>query len=78
MIKLKAEKQRIARNLQTEIAKIARALENDLQIARTREASLSRGCQERKAELAQANEAEVGLNTLERDAEANRCSSTNS
>lgn len=72
MIQLKAEKERLQQKIKSEIGKIASALENDLQIALNREAALSGDLERMKAEMAQENEASVGLNTLVREAEANR------
>jgi polysaccharide biosynthesis transport protein len=72
MIQLKAEKESLQQNIKSEIGKIARALENDLQSLLNREAALSGDLERMKAKMAQANEASVGLNTLDREAEANR------
>lgn len=72
MIQLQAEKARFRQKIAKEIDKIVRGIENDLQIARKREAALAHDLNTLKAELAQANQASVGLHMLQRDAEANR------
>jgi exopolysaccharide transport family protein len=72
MIQLQAERDRFRQKVRSEIAKIVRGLENELQVARAREAALSGDLQNVKSNMAQANQASVGLNTLEREAEANR------
>jgi capsular exopolysaccharide synthesis family protein len=72
MIQLQAEKNRFRQKINSEIGKIVRGMENDLQIARKRESSLAHDLNNLKSEMAQANQASVGLHMLQRDAEANR------
>ncbi len=72
MIQLQAEKTRFRQKISKEIDKIVRGIENDLQVARKRENALAQDLNGLKGEMAQANQASVGLHMLERDAEANR------
>ncbi len=72
MIQLQAEKTRFHQKISNEINKIVQGIENNLQVARNRENALSQDLRGLKGEMAQANQASVGLHTLERDAEANR------
>ena len=72
MLQLQAEKKRFHQKVRAEIAKIVAGLENDVEVARSREAALIRDQEALKREMAQANEASVGLNALQRDAEASR------
>lgn len=72
MVQLRAEKQRVRDRLREEIGKIASSLENELQIVRGREKALRGDLQTVKVDMAQANDATVGLRTLEREADANR------
>jgi capsular exopolysaccharide synthesis family protein len=72
MINLKAEKARFQKTVELEVQKIAEALRNSVEIARLREASIQRNLATVKDEMTTANQAGVQLNSLERDAEANR------
>lgn len=72
MQQLQAERQRLRERLQVEIGRIVRGLENDAAVARARETALGRDLQAVKGQLAAANQASVGLNSLKREAEANR------
>lgn len=72
MIQLRAEKQRLEQKVQDEIDKIAQGLENDLSVARDREAALQRDVRGVKDEVSRQNAAAVGLRLLESEAEANK------
>jgi capsular exopolysaccharide synthesis family protein len=72
MIQLRAEKERLQEKLELEIRKIVSALENEVQVRRDREAALRRDQQALKSEIAQAHQASVGLESLQRNAEASR------
>jgi polysaccharide biosynthesis transport protein len=72
MVQLQAEKKRFQQKVRAEINKIVNGLENEVEVARSREAALSHDQEALKRQMAQANEASVGLNSLQRDAEANR------
>lgn len=72
MLEIQAERQRLRERLQVEVGRILRGLENEAAVARAREAALGRDLQGVKGQLAAANEASVGLNSLRREAEANR------
>jgi capsular exopolysaccharide synthesis family protein len=72
LIQLRAEKQRLEEKMQTEIRRIAVSLNNQAQMARDRENSLQGNLQNVKALMANANEASIGLRTLERQAEASK------
>lgn len=72
MINLKAEKSRFRKTIQLEVQKIAESLRNSVEIARLREASIEKNLTALKEDMTTANEASVQLNSLQRDAEANR------
>lgn len=72
MVQLQAEKKRFQQKVRAEINKIVAGLENEVEVARSREAALSHDQEVLKRQMAQANEASVGLNALQRDAEASR------
>lgn len=72
IIQLRAEKQKLQQNLAKEVHKIVLRLENDVEVARRREAALAKDVVELKRELTNANRDSVNLRTLERDAEASR------
>lgn len=72
MINLKAEKERFRKTVELEVQKIAEALRNSVEIARLRVASIEKNLDALKEEVTTANEAGVRMNSLERDAEANR------
>jgi len=72
MINLKAEKARFRKTVELEVRKIADALQNSVEIARLRKASIEKNLAALKEEMTTANEAGVRMNSLERDAEANR------
>jgi capsular exopolysaccharide synthesis family protein len=72
MIQLRAERNRFRDKVRAEVIKIMRSEEHDVQVAREREAAISRDLDALKKDMAQSNEAMVGLHSLERDAEANR------
>jgi polysaccharide biosynthesis transport protein len=72
MIQLQAEKKRLKEKLRLEIGKIVSGLENEVQVVRGREAALNRDIQALKTQMVQANQASIGLDSLERNAEAKR------
>jgi capsular exopolysaccharide synthesis family protein len=72
MIQLQAEKRRLKDKVREEIRRITIGLENEVKVARSREAALNRDLQALKSQLAQSNQASVGLHSLERQAEASR------
>lgn len=72
MIALRAEKERLQDKIRLEIRKVASSIETQAQMARDRENALQASLQNVKATMAQANEALVGLRTLERQAEADK------
>lgn len=72
MINLWAEASDLQQKIDDEVDKIVRGLENEVEIARAREASLSRSLEQLKARAAEANQDEVQLRALEREAEASR------
>lgn len=72
MIQLRAEAQDIDQRIDAEVNKILAGLRNDYNIARARERSLQQSLDELKDTVAQANQNEVELRALEREAEASR------
>lgn len=72
MIQLQAEKKRLNERLKLEIGKIISNLENSFMVLRGRESALNTDVERAKLQLAQANQASVGLESLERNAEASR------
>lgn len=72
MINLRAEKERFRKTIELEVQKIAEGLRNGAEIARLRVASIEKNLEALKTDMTTANEAGVQLNSLERDAEANR------
>jgi succinoglycan biosynthesis transport protein ExoP len=71
MIQLQAEKQRFKEAVETEVKKLLRNLDSEVIVARKREKALSDKLSQVKADLATANQAYAGLNSLERIAESN-------
>ena len=71
MIQLQAEKQRFKEVVENEVKKLLRNLDNEVTVARKREKTLSDKLSQVKADLATANQAYAGLNSLERIAESN-------
>lgn len=72
MIQLQAERQRFREKLQVEIAKIVQRAENEVLVARGREAALQRDLASVKGDMTQSNQAAIGLRALEREADANK------
>jgi succinoglycan biosynthesis transport protein ExoP len=72
MMQLRAEKQRLEQKVRVEINKIAQGLENELSVARDREAALKRDVEGVKDEASRQNMASVGLRLLQREVEANK------
>lgn len=72
MIQLRAELRDIKAKITSEVNKIAISLKNELDIASTRQYSLSSSLKKIQQETGGDREAEVGLRALEREASANR------
>lgn len=72
ILNVKAEKWRFRQNIEAEVRKIVMSLENDVEVGRLREAAVRRDLEKMTERLAEANQAEVGLFSLEREAEARR------
>ena len=72
VISARAEIRDLQRKIDAEIAKIIRGLQNQVVVARSREASLRASLDEHKQRLAALDRSEVQLRALERDADANR------
>lgn len=72
MIQLRAEAEDLESNITAEVNKIARGLENEVAIARARETSLQNELLRLKNRMAEANDSEIRLRALEREAEASR------
>jgi succinoglycan biosynthesis transport protein ExoP len=72
MLNLKAEMQTLEERKQAEIKQIAQRLKDEVQVARAREATLQSNIENIKSQLAEHNEAEIGLEALEREATADR------
>ena len=71
-IQLREEREKLLADLNIEVRKIIASLNNKVDVARRQEASLVEELKRSKAQMGDANEATVRLQTLERDAEANR------
>lgn len=72
MIQLHAEAEDLESNITAEVNKIARGLENEVAIARARENSLQNELLRLKNRMADANDKEIQLRALEREAQASR------
>ena len=72
ILQLREEKEKFATEVQGEVGKIIKSLENNVDVARSQEASIAADLEELKAQMGEANEASVRLHSLEREAEANR------
>lgn len=72
MLNIEAERRDLLGKITAEITYIVRGLENELTVARAREASLAHEVEALKAEVADADRATVELRALEREAEATR------
>ncbi len=71
-IQLKAERRNLAAKTDVEIQNIIRGLENELQVAASRESAIEEHLADAKRHIAQNRAAQVDLRELEREAEANR------
>jgi succinoglycan biosynthesis transport protein ExoP len=72
IISIRKEIQDFKRNIQEEIGKVAQLVQNDVQVARAREASLSSAIEQLQQSTADVSRAEVELRELQREADANR------
>ena len=72
MINIRSQLADIRTTIRTEIEKIARGLENEVAVARSREANLQENLNALKNRVADSNSAEVQLRTLEQEALASR------
>ncbi|MDH3660200.1 MAG: polysaccharide biosynthesis tyrosine autokinase [Alphaproteobacteria bacterium] len=77
ILEVQAQKEDLQRKIGLELASIVGMLESELSIAQTRYASLETAMQEAGSQLNDRHQAEVQLNELEREAEANRLLYTN-
>lgn len=71
-IQLREEREKLLADINKEVRKIIASLNNKVDVARRQEASLVDELKRSKAQMGEANEATVRLQTLEQDAEANR------
>ena len=72
MVQLRAEAEDFKARIDAEIDKIVAGLRNQVAVARAREESLQLSLDEMKKQVAIANQYEIELRALEREAEANR------
>ena len=72
MIQLKAEAEDLESNIAAEVNKVAKGLENEVAIARARARALQSEFASLKGRMADANDKEIQLRALEREAEAAR------
>jgi polysaccharide biosynthesis transport protein len=72
MINVRAEARDLQQKIEAEIRKIVASLQNDVVVARAREASLAETLDQAKARVALQDEADVHLRALEGEAQANR------
>ena len=72
VINIQAAQKNLKSEVAAEVAKIAKGLENEVAVARGREASLQANVSALKQHVARSNESEVKLRALERDAGAQR------
>lgn len=72
MINIRSQLSDIQTTIQTEIQKIARGLENEVAVARSRESNLGANLNALKNRVADSNSAEVQLRSLEQEALASR------
>lgn len=71
-IQLREERNKLLADVDLEVRKVISSLENKVDVARRQEALVVDELNGLKAQMGEANEATVGLRTIERDAEANR------
>ncbi len=72
MLQVNAELQDVRRRIGEEIQKVVLTLENEVEVARTREASLAQSLREAESETGAQNREAIQLRALEREAAANR------
>ena len=72
MIQLRAEQERLQDRIRIEISRVVQGLESEVRVARSREASLRKDLEKLERQMAQMNQASIGLHTLERDAQSKR------
>ncbi len=72
MLQVNAELEDVRRRVQEEIQMVVLGLENEVEVARTREASLSQSLREAESETGAQNREAIQLRALEREAAANR------
>lgn len=72
MISSRAALRDVQAKIATEISKVVQKLDNDVGVARAREATLQQSLDQLKGRMAQSNSAEVQLRALEREATAGR------
>lgn len=72
MLQVSAELQDVRRRIQEEIQNVVRGLENEVEVARTREASLGDSLREAESASGMQNREAIQLRALEREAAANR------
>jgi polysaccharide biosynthesis transport protein len=72
MINVRAEARDLQQKIEAEIGKIVASLQNDVVVARAREASLAATLDKAKAQIALQDEADIHLRALEAEAQANR------
>ena len=72
MIQIREEHKKFASEIDREINRIIARLQNELDVAMRQEASMTSGMGALKRQIEEANEASVGLRSLEREAEARR------
>jgi len=72
MVNLRAEQDTLEQRKQAEIRQIAQRLRDEVQVLRSREAALEANIDGLKGQLAEHNESEIGLEALQRDADADR------
>jgi len=71
-LNVNAELRDLRAKIEVEVDRIVRNLSNQVEVARARERSLSASLEQMRTEVASANQAEVKLRALEREAEAGR------
>ena len=72
MVNLRAEQATLEQRKQAEIRQIAQRLRDEVQVLRSREATLESNIDGLKSQLAEYHESEIGLGALQRDADADR------
>jgi uncharacterized protein involved in exopolysaccharide biosynthesis/Mrp family chromosome partitioning ATPase len=72
MINMRAEMADFRRTIKEEIEKVAQSVSNDVAVARSRETALAASLADIEARTNEANKADVQLQELKRDADANR------